>query len=105
MGDFAYAGPGGRSSTSASNLRKPRLSAPGSSTCKPGSSLSTPKLLNLLDSHGPPKDPASYMFWEAINNASTIAREDFGKHIPGLKWGRVDFLTEIELTSRWMLFK
>lgn len=59
----------------------------------------------LLFVHGPPKDPASYMFWEAITNASTLARSDFGKHIPGLQWGRVDFLTELELTSRWMLFK
>jgi hypothetical protein len=56
------------------------------------------------NSHGPPKDPASFMFWDAINNASTIAKSP-GKSIPGLKWGRIDFLTEIELTSRWLLFK
>jgi hypothetical protein len=44
------------------------------------------------------------MFWQAINNASGIAQTP-GKEIPGMKWGRIDFLTEIELTSRWLLFK
>ena len=44
------------------------------------------------------------MFWHAINNASIMAQEP-GKEIPGMKWGRIDYLTELELTSRWMLFK
>jgi hypothetical protein len=66
----------------------------------------TPRLIldPILDSHGPPKDPSSFMFWQAINNASVIAQTP-GKKIPGMKWGRIDFLTEIELTSRWLLFK
>ncbi|GHJ84042.1 hypothetical protein NliqN6_0444 [Naganishia liquefaciens] len=54
--------------------------------------------------HGPPKDPSSFMFWHAVNNASILAQEP-GKEIPGMKWGRVDFITELELTSRWLLFK
>ena len=44
------------------------------------------------------------MFWHAINNASIMAQEP-GKEIPGMKWGRIEYLTELELTSRWMLFK
>lgn len=55
-------------------------------------------------SHGPPKDPASFVFWDAINNASIINRHP-ANHIRGLKWGRIDFLTELELTTRWMIFK
>ncbi|KAJ9103997.1 hypothetical protein QFC21_002460 [Naganishia friedmannii] len=54
--------------------------------------------------HGPPKDPASFVFWDAINNASIINRHP-ANHIRGLKWGRIDFLTELELTTRWMIFK
>ncbi|KAJ9107066.1 hypothetical protein QFC19_002936 [Naganishia cerealis] len=54
--------------------------------------------------HGPPKDPASFVFWEAINNASIINQHP-ANHIKGLKWGRIDFLTELELTTRWLIFK
>lgn len=40
-----------------------------------------------------------------MTNAARIARSNTTDPLGHVKWGRIDFVTEVELAARWLVFK
>jgi hypothetical protein len=52
--------------------------------------------------HGAPTDLVNNMFTQAHHNATILARE---KPVEGVKWARLDYLTEPDICTRWSVFR
>lgn len=55
--------------------------------------------------HGPPRDVASKYFVEGVTNATILAHEDTSNSLRNVKWARMDYMAETELTARWLVVK
>ncbi|GFZ44678.1 hypothetical protein JCM24511_02402 [Saitozyma sp. JCM 24511] len=52
--------------------------------------------------HGPKHDPLTPLYLETHTNATHLARD---APIPSTHWARLDFVTEPELCTRWLMFR
>jgi hypothetical protein len=57
---------------------------------------------NSSPSHGPKHDPLTPLYLETHTNATHLARS---QPIPSTHWARLDFVTEPELCTRWLMFR
>lgn len=58
-------------------------------------------------SHGRTSDPVNNWFMDAIGNASIMARKEYdtAPQLRNIKWARIEYMTEAEVTGRWLVFK
>ncbi len=58
---------------------------------------------SLVSSHGPVHDQMARLFTSAHDNATRLAKDVEG--LDHVHWARVDYMTEVELCTSWLLSK